>query len=339
MYLSKENAELFYKIWLGLLSYVNKKYNVEPSLGEMKSPKGLDIQKVGKVRNKLWEDKSIFDEYIEKHVGILPEREINILKSWKNNNIGGEFVVVKNLKNYSVFMKPEKQGKLYGVIGINNSVEEMLPTYALPLYVNAYLIPFGDKIIYDSVIAPYNVTIGNNMSWEIKEEYNLRKASGGIITNLCETSVETKIREKDDSEQSENKLKRKVPPKKTNVKKVIEINEEREKRIESEIIADAYGSEERASAWYNYLSGRIYFPFDAQVTRKSELSPLRKNEYICVLKLSDEEYCRSSIYVQVKWEDRKFSVPLEQLSPFDSDGETVKAVEDWQYWVDRNYQF
>ena len=338
MYLSAENAELFYKLWLGLLSYVNKKHNVVPELGEMKSPAGLDIQKVGKIRNKLWEDKISIDEYVEKNAGTLTEREVNILAGWKNN-VGGEFVVVKNLKNFSVFMTTEKKPKLYGVTGIYNSVSDMFPTYALPLYVKAQLIPFEGRIIYDSVIFPYNVMIGRNMASDIRDSYNKVKASGNIITTLGDDIASTEVNETDIVNLSEKKLKKKPPTKKPKAKKVIEINDEREKRIESEIIADAYGSEERSAAWYNYLYGKIYFPFDAEVIKKHELSPLRKNDYVSVLKLSGEEYCRSSIYVQIQWEDRKFSVPLEQLSPFDSDEETAEAIEDWRYWVDRNYMF
>ena len=236
-------------------------------------------------------------------------------------------------------MTTGKKSKLYGVTGIYNSIDEMFPTYALPLYAEACLIPFEGRIIYDSIIAPYNVMIGRNMAEDIKDTYNKIKSSNGVITNLLEDNMNTEIFETNIVNPAEKKLKKKPSNKKSKSKKVIEINNEREKRIESEIVADTYGKEERSAAWYNYLYDKIYFPFDGQVIKKSELSPLRKNEYVYVLKLSDEEYCGSSIYAQIQWENRKFSVPLEQLLPIDSDEDTIKAVEDWHYWVDRNYQF
>ena len=146
MYLSSEEAKLFFKLWLGLLSYTNQKYSVNPEITEMKSPKGLDIQKIGGIRNKLWENENVIDEYIEA-TGNLTEHEIQIISDWKNNRISGEFIIVKHLKNYSVFMNIEKPVNLYGVIGISNSISEMIPSHALPIYVNATLIPFERKII------------------------------------------------------------------------------------------------------------------------------------------------------------------------------------------------
>ncbi len=37
-------------------------------------------------------------------------------------------------------------------------------------------------------------------------------------------------------------------------------DEEREERINMEIIVDAYGPEEQAMGWYNYLSDTLQFP-------------------------------------------------------------------------------
>ena len=41
-------------------------------------------------------------------------------------------------------------------------------------------------------------------------------------------------------------------------------DDEREERIQMEIIVDAYGPEEQALGWYYYLEGTLQFPFTAR---------------------------------------------------------------------------
>ncbi len=55
--------------------------------------------------------------------------------------------------------------------------------------------------------------------------------------------------------------------------KVIDRDEEREDRIESEAIVDAYGPEEQAWGWYCYLDDKITFPFTAHCVEERRVSP------------------------------------------------------------------
>ena len=184
MNLSQEDIELFYKVWLGLLSYVNEKYNVEPEMGEMKSPQGLDTNKVLAIRNKLWENKEVISEYIEKSAGTLTEREINILKSWEAYEISGIFTIIKHMKAYSVFMMHDENPKLYGVSGITDSIDEKIPASMLPILVEAILLPFEGKIIYDSLLTPYDIMLGSDISMEMERKYHQLKKKDGIIVHL-----------------------------------------------------------------------------------------------------------------------------------------------------------
>lgn len=49
---------------------------------------------------------------------------------------------------------------------------------------------------------------------------------------------------------------------------------EREDRILSEIVVDAYGETERAMSWYYYLEEKLVFPFKARCCRVRSTSPL-----------------------------------------------------------------
>jgi hypothetical protein len=121
--------------------------------------------------------------------------------------------------------------------------------------------------------------------------------------------------------------------------KAIEKNEERENRIDMEIVVDAYDEYERAAGWYCHLENQISFPFKAKVVKKSGISPLKEGEEVSVLGMADQDECNDSMFAQIEWDGRTFGVPLEQLYPVNADEDTVEAVEDWHYWVKRGYCF
>ena len=54
--------------------------------------------------------------------------------------------------------------------------------------------------------------------------------------------------------------------------------EEREERINMEIIVDAYGPEEQAMGWYTYLSDTLQFPFSAKCVARRTISPLEPGD-------------------------------------------------------------
>jgi hypothetical protein len=113
----------------------------------------------------------------------------------------------------------------------------------------------------------------------------------------------------------------------------------RERRIEQEIVVDAYDTEERAMGWYCYLEDQLHFPFRSKCIVQRPISPLRKGQEVEVTDLAPEEECQHEIFVTVNWEDRKLAVPLAQLEPIQTDKATQEAVKDWHYWVERGYEF
>ena len=116
-------------------------------------------------------------------------------------------------------------------------------------------------------------------------------------------------------------------------------NKTRERRIEMEVVVDAYNESERAMGWYCYLEERLKFPFKARCKFKRAVSPLRIGEEINVLGMAPEEECESEMFVRVRWRGRSLAVPLSQLEPLTPDPETKEAVADWHYWLGRGYQF
>ena len=72
MTLSPEDGQLYYKLWLPLLEYVNEKYHVTSELKDIPTAKRMDPAEVRKVADKLWSDVTIIDDYLKETVD-LPE--------------------------------------------------------------------------------------------------------------------------------------------------------------------------------------------------------------------------------------------------------------------------
>ena len=114
---------------------------------------------------------------------------------------------------------------------------------------------------------------------------------------------------------------------------------EREERIVMEIIVDCYDEFERAAGWWCTLDDKLCFPFKAKCIKPMEISPFKVSEEVEVIGMAPEENCESDMIVIVKWQDRTFGVPLEQLEGVDVDDDTKQAIEDWHYWTDQGYGF
>ena len=54
MTLEKQDAELFYQLWIPLLDFVNQKYRVCLSMGTLDRSQGIDAAEAKKVANYLW---------------------------------------------------------------------------------------------------------------------------------------------------------------------------------------------------------------------------------------------------------------------------------------------
>ncbi len=117
------------------------------------------------------------------------------------------------------------------------------------------------------------------------------------------------------------------------------IEKNREKRINDEIIVDAYGEGEQAMAWYNYLEENLHFPFAARCIAVRAVSPLEAGDKVDVTGMAPENECESDMFVMIRWGKRGLAVPLSQLKEVKMDKETKQALGDWHYWVKMGHEF
>ena len=76
-------------------------------------------------------------------------------------------------------------------------------------------------------------------------------------------------------------------------------DEAREKRIDAEILVDAYDEEERAMGWYYYLDETLNFPFQAKCIHQHHKSPLKEEHVVEVAGMAPEHKCMREMFVQV----------------------------------------
>lgn len=104
MVLTKEDAELFYKLFFPLLNYVNNKFKINNEIQKLYYGKSADPRAIKEIANRLWENTELIDEYLAEKQ--LPEEHKNIILGWKKR-ISGKFIVERHLKNGTVFIQAE----------------------------------------------------------------------------------------------------------------------------------------------------------------------------------------------------------------------------------------
>jgi hypothetical protein len=193
MKLKREDTDLFYRLYWSLLFYVNRKYSV---IKDLKEPILMDEnpRKVVELTEILYSNMEHIDSFVLENPFNFNNEELDIIKGWKKH-LKGKFLIVAHLKKYSVFMTPDKESIVYGVLGLYDEIEDIVPLF-IPSYVNTILLPFKGQIIYHGFIMSYNINIAGNMKRGIQDEYQQAKRKFGIITSL-----DAPIQEKEDSDE------------------------------------------------------------------------------------------------------------------------------------------
>lgn len=180
--LSDEDVSFFFETWFGLLNFVNKKKKVIKTLIEPEYPDSFGMQESYKIRNVIWENPKLIDEYIRETR--LPKEKVDILKLWRKKHMKGIFFVVKYEPEYVVLVAPDEKGKdrLYGVKGLKDSIATAL-SCELPTCIDTVLLPFKGKIIYDGFLHVMPIDFLEGAKESLQEIYDI-SMKHGIIESL-----------------------------------------------------------------------------------------------------------------------------------------------------------
>ena len=184
MTISREDARLFFELFLPLLDFTNKRFNVVQCdytfMERFEKSEGIDIKNALNVANTLWTNNHLIDEYLKQ--ATLNNECRELVSSWKRH-ITGDFILERHLKKGSVFISTDNR-RVYLVNGLFSSWEEMIQYRKPPVLLNVTLLPWKDVIISDGLVSITSMHFGNNYSSDFKEIYLHAKRSGNIIKSL-----------------------------------------------------------------------------------------------------------------------------------------------------------
>ena len=187
MNISKKESEHFFQLMWALQYFVNCKLKIHPKIKKLKDYTDSDIEKKANVREALYENIEIIDSFIKENPENLSKEDLLIVSSWKKF-VDGQFYIERFLTKYTVFIQDEK---VYGVLGLQQALNDLIPKSNLPLYVRTVLLPFEGKIIYDGLLGHHNIFFGGGVKRELKETYMRAKQNNRIIDCLemsCENN-------------------------------------------------------------------------------------------------------------------------------------------------------
>jgi hypothetical protein len=165
-----------------LLQYVNKQKNLIQQFPDDPQTYGVNPRNAIIIRDALWDSPELLQGFTATNPAGLPDEDMELAASW-SRRVAGEFVIMRHLKKHSIFLLGEEQPTAFGVVGIISPIEEVIQA-PLPVMVKAVLLPFGDKIIYDSLIIPYLVSFGGGIRKRFSHSLRTAQELGGIVTAL-----------------------------------------------------------------------------------------------------------------------------------------------------------
>lgn len=131
------------------------------------------------IRECLYSKLDYIDQFIQENPAALSAEDLEIAADFRYLK-KGRYWVLKYLKQHTIFLDDHYA---YGVLALNDPFEKILG-YGLPLMVEAVLLPFKGRIIYDGIMQSPGISFGRGISSSIAQEYEQVKAHYGIITSL-----------------------------------------------------------------------------------------------------------------------------------------------------------
>ena len=187
MTLLPEEGKRYFELMWGLQYYVNQKHGFHKDVSSLEEYASLPTEKKLKARDELWKTPDLIDEYVQENPNALSAEELETVRKWRGF-IKGSFFILRHLKKGSIFIGKDNQ--VYSVHGILDPLEEVIPSYTLPQMVEAILLPFKGRIIYDGLLSGYRVHFGGGIRSDLDHAYTVAKHKDRIITTLEPDSAE-----------------------------------------------------------------------------------------------------------------------------------------------------
>lgn len=143
----------------------------------------MDMNQLRKKLRDAWcDDITLIDKFIASDKHALDEDQKTIVLGFKKQ-VRGKFICMKYFTEHAVLNPVEEPGVFYGVLALSEDFEEMIkitPPYVL----ETVLLSYKDSIIWDGLVATYNVPINRVVAKNIIEEAKQARRHTLITTML-----------------------------------------------------------------------------------------------------------------------------------------------------------
>lgn len=184
MKLATEEADLFFKLMWALQFFVKEELGMLPECRDVASyKKDCSFEEKGQVRDALYDNPHLIKKFLQENPTGLPPEELAIVAGWQQF-LRGEFFIERLLKKHAIFIPMGEDKPVYCVLGLYQSLDEMVHPSQLPRAVKAVLLPFKGKIIYDGLLNSYSVYFGGDYTRDLKERYLVAKQNNRIVESF-----------------------------------------------------------------------------------------------------------------------------------------------------------
>lgn len=135
-----------------------------------------------KLRDAWCADTTIIDKFVASDKFQLSDDVKTIVLGWKKH-IKGKFICMKYFPEYAVLNAVESPGVFFGVLGLSEDFEDIIQM-SPPYVLETVLLPFQNVIIWDGLVATYNVPINRVVAKNIIEDAKQARRQGFINTSL-----------------------------------------------------------------------------------------------------------------------------------------------------------
>jgi hypothetical protein len=182
MVLEPDDRRLFYRLLWHLLYYTGHQLEVLPRPASPAAIESGPGDQWVKLREMLYQNPALFDRYADENPDRFTEVELAEVRSWRHF-LRSDFLFLKQLKHYAVFLDSADPGLVFGVVAPNKPFA-LVYGRRPPIAVQTVLLPFRGRIVYDGLTSSWDVTFGPGIRSALTRDYRAAKERFGVITSL-----------------------------------------------------------------------------------------------------------------------------------------------------------
>jgi hypothetical protein len=148
--MTEQDAVLFHRLYQPLLVYAAQRTGVASGVRTPEDLRSLGKDKLIEIRDQCHARQDLIEQFCQANPSGFTSEDLESVRMWKHH-AKGTFFVVKVTKEGALFLDERKDGKAYLVQPLLSTFEELLPARP-PVRVDAVLLPFKGRVVYDGLL-------------------------------------------------------------------------------------------------------------------------------------------------------------------------------------------